>query len=171
MNRRDFKKLVDYYMSLKYPIKVKEMEEGGHFVEVIDLPGCMCDADTIGDIPVKVEKTKRAWIEGTLERGGEIPLPESDEAYSGRFVVRMLKSLHRALSEKANKEGISLNSYVCTLLTQNYERDRIETLVEKIKGMLIVSNLPWKVEGFHHRKYNVRESEHDLYENPYISMG
>ena len=72
---KNIKTQIEHYMSLKYPIKVSEMEEGGYFVEVIDLPGCMCDAPTLDEIPIKLEKAKRAWIEGTLERGGQIPLP------------------------------------------------------------------------------------------------
>jgi antitoxin HicB len=163
MNKKDLKKMVDYYTSLKYPIKLKEMGEGGYFVEVLDLPGCMCDADTLEEIPIKLEKAKRAWIEGTLERGGEIPSPKSDELYSGRFVVRMAKSLHRTLSESARKEGVSLNSYVCTLLSQNYERARIQVLVDEIKGMIISSYYPWKVGGFP----SIKETKQGLHETLY----
>lgn len=166
MNKKDIKRMVDYYTSLKYPIKVKEMEEGGYFLEVLDLPGCMCDADTLEEIPMNLEKAKRAWIEGTLERGGEIPLPKSDELYSGRFVLRMSKSLHRILSESAKKEGVSLNSYVCTLLAQNYARGQIQTLVDEIKGM-VLSYHPWKVEGFQTRQRYIKETEQDLNETPY----
>lgn len=130
MNKRELKKRVDYYMSLKYSIKVSEMEEGGYFVKVPDLPGCMCDAPTLEELPAKLEIAKRAWIEGTLERGGQVPLPKKEDIYSGRFVVRMSKTLHRILTERAKQEGVSLNFYVSTLLTLNSERYRTATLLK-----------------------------------------
>jgi predicted HicB family RNase H-like nuclease len=45
---------------------------------------------------------------------GAVPksLPIETEKFSGRFVVRMPKSLHQHLSIKAQKEGVSLNQYV-----------------------------------------------------------
>ncbi len=165
MNKKSFEKILDYYMSLKYPIKVKEMEEGGYFVEVPDLPGCMCDADTLEEIPMKVEKAKRAWIEGTLERGGEVPLPKSDELYSGRFIVRMPRSLHRTLAERAKEEGVSLNSHVCRLLTLNSERRRIETLLEDIKQMMVTS--VWDKAKVSYRR-NTKKLQYEVDKNQYI---
>ncbi|MFD2670789.1 toxin-antitoxin system HicB family antitoxin [Marinicrinis sediminis] len=35
----------------------------------------------------------------------------ADEEYSGKFVLRLPKTLHRQLSEKAKHEGVSLNQY------------------------------------------------------------
>ena len=34
------------------------------------------------------------------------------EEYSGRFVLRIPRSLHRELKEAADREGVSLNQYV-----------------------------------------------------------
>ena len=118
MNNEELKKQVDYYISLKYPLKVSEMESGGYFIEVIDLPGCMCDAETFKNIPAEVEKAMRAWIEGTLERGGSVPLPKKDELYSGHFIVRIPKSLHRNLALLAEQEGTSLNQLCVSLLSE-----------------------------------------------------
>jgi antitoxin HicB len=130
MNKEELKKLVDHYMSLKYPIKISEMEEGGYFVEVVDLPGCMCDTKTIKEIPAKIEKSKRAWLEGVLEREGQVPLPKKEEVYSGRFVIRIPKTLHKILAERAEQEGTSLNSYALMLLSFNSEK-RKTTLWEE----------------------------------------
>ena len=43
------------------------------------------------------------------EKGEEIPEPLSDNNYSGKFTLRLPKSLHKNLSIEAEKEGISLN--------------------------------------------------------------
>lgn len=157
MNKKELKKLVNYYMSLKYPIKVSEMEEGGYFIRVIDLPGCMCDVENLEDIPAEVAEAKEAWIEATLERGGEVPLPEKDGLYSGRFLVRTSKTLHRILAKRAEKEGTSLNAYVNMLLTMNSERHRTSILLSDF--VVNILKKPTKIEITH--KYKIIELEED----------
>jgi hypothetical protein len=41
-----------------------------------------------------------------------IPEPRPEEEYSGKFVVRVPRSLHRELVETAEREGVSLNQYI-----------------------------------------------------------
>lgn len=45
----------------------------------------------------------------------EVPMPDGKE-YSGRIFVRCSKSLHRALNEEADREGVSLNQLIITKL-------------------------------------------------------
>ena len=53
-----------------------------------------------------------------LEDGLEIPLPhEAVERYSGRFVLRIPRSLHRQLAHASKRNGTSLNQYVMHLLS------------------------------------------------------
>jgi len=52
------------------------------------------------------------WVEIHQQDG--IPLPES---FSGKFVIRVGKDLHKALAIKAVKSGESLN-HLCTSLLQ-----------------------------------------------------
>jgi len=49
-----------------------------------------------------------------------IPLPESfaSKSFSGKFVIRVGKDLHKALAIKAVKSGESLN-HLCTNLLQD----------------------------------------------------
>ena len=47
----------------------------------------------------------------------EIPLPGLEQEYSGKFVVRLPRYLHRQLAEEAAREGASLNQFVVTLLS------------------------------------------------------
>ncbi len=54
------------------------------------------------------------------EEGWQFPEPiEDEEEYSGRVTLRLPKSLHRAIALKAVDEDVSLNSYICTVLTAN----------------------------------------------------
>jgi antitoxin HicB len=106
---------VEKYLELPYTIEVTKdegAEYSGWFARVVELPGCMTQADTFEEISAMIEDAMRAWIESALEDGESIPLPRSIEDYSGRFVVRIPKSLHRELVEMAEREGVSLNTFV-----------------------------------------------------------
>ena len=65
-------------------------------------------------MPPYIKDAKKCWLESALEDGIEIPEPDTslDTDYSGRFSVRLPKSLHRALSEKAKDENVSLNQLI-----------------------------------------------------------
>ena len=61
----------------------------------------------------------RGWIEVALEEGIPIPEPAPNEDYSGKFVVRLPRSLHRQLAETAEREGVSLNQFINVALAQS----------------------------------------------------
>lgn len=60
--------------------------------------------------------TAQDWA---LEEGRAFPAPKEvdDNAYSGRITLRFPKSLHKKLAESANGDGVSLNTYICALLS------------------------------------------------------
>lgn len=41
-----------------------------------------------------------------------------DDTYSGKLLLRMPKSLHRRLAEEADRENVSLNQYIVSLLSR-----------------------------------------------------
>jgi len=106
---------LSYYLSLPYPITLYPAEEGGYVAEVRDLPGCLTQGEAVTEVLELIEDAKRGWLELALETGGVIPEPMTD-FYSGKFVVRIPKNLHRQLAETAASEGVSLNQYVLALL-------------------------------------------------------
>jgi antitoxin HicB len=68
-----------------------------------------------------------AWIEVALEDGLPVPEPKSSEEYSGKFVVRASKSLHRDLAAAALREDVSLNQYIVTQLARSVGRPEAAT--------------------------------------------
>ena len=67
------------------------------------------------------------WIE--IYQEDKEPLPESTagKEYSGKFVVRVGRDLHKALAIDALRHGESLNSYCVNKLQENklpYERNK-----------------------------------------------
>src|SRR5262249_6079587 len=83
-----------------------------------DLPGCMTQAETVDEIGPMADAARRIWIETAYDEDRDIPLPSYPEQYSGKFVVRVPRSLHRQLAEAAAREGVSLNQYVVMLLAR-----------------------------------------------------
>lgn len=65
-----------------------------------------------------IQDAMRAWLETALEQGIEVPEPRPAEEYSGKFVARVPKSLHRELAETAAREGVSLNALVNAALAK-----------------------------------------------------
>jgi len=109
---------IEYYMNLPYRIELQRDPEGGWFVQVKELSGCMSQGETPGEAIAMIQDAMRGWIEVSLEDGDPIPEPRPLDDYSGKFVVRVTKSLHRDLVDAAEREGVSLNQYINVALAQ-----------------------------------------------------
>ncbi|VAX35045.1 hypothetical protein MNBD_UNCLBAC01-186 [hydrothermal vent metagenome] len=72
-----------------------------------------------GDNETKVYKdlcqAVEEWIEIYKKDGEPLPAATAGKEYSGKFVVRVGKDLHKTLAVNALRYGESLNSY-CTLV-------------------------------------------------------
>ena len=106
------KKDIDYYLKLPYTIELIPDSEQGWFVRIKELRGCMSQGDTVQEAYEMIQDAMRGWLEVALEDNIPIPEPAPDEDYSGKFVVRLPRSLHRQLAETAEREGVSLNQFV-----------------------------------------------------------
>jgi predicted RNase H-like HicB family nuclease len=100
----------------EYPTTLYRADEGGFVAEHRDLPGCLTQGDTLEDAVESLNVARRLWIATALEHGDEIPLPSTDERFAGRVLVRMPRSLHRRLFERADSERVSLNQHIVALL-------------------------------------------------------
>ena len=117
------KKNIKYYLSLKYPLVVKEDDDGSYYAEYPDLKGCITIGDSLSEISETIEDAKQAWIETAIENNIKIPEPKSKNNFSGSFRIRMPKSLHKSLADDAKSEGISMNQYCIYLLSKGQERE------------------------------------------------
>ncbi len=131
MDRQMKREPLEYYLKLKYPVSIEESPEGGYFIEIKDLPGCYSQGETVDEALRNIEEARALWLESMYEDGNEIPLPGSSEKhYSGKFNVRIPKSLHRKLDEMAEREGVSLNHYLVATLSRAVgqgERAQVKT--------------------------------------------
>lgn len=115
------KKDLDYYMQLPYQFIVQHVkDESGdyYFSKVLELGGCQSDGETQEEALNSLHEAMEGWIETKLEFEDSIPEPSTENSYSGKFVLRLSKSLHRKLAVEADQEGISLNQYALYKLSQ-----------------------------------------------------
>jgi len=118
----------------EYTLNVIADPDGGYVIEYPDLPGCITQVETLEDVPAAANEIRELWIETQYEEGAEIPPPSYPEEYSGRFNLRIPRSLHRRLAESAAREGVSLNQYVMTLLDRNDALARVEQRIASLAG-------------------------------------
>jgi antitoxin HicB len=110
-------KNLDHYLGLNYRKSVYQDEENDYIIEVPDLPGCMADGRTPDEAFENIRAAMSSWISSRIAAGLEIPEPKNTEGYSGKMLLRMASFLHRRLAEQAENEGISLNQYIVSLLS------------------------------------------------------
>ena len=68
------KKNLDYYMGLPYTIELIQEPQGGYFVGVRELIGCMTIAESSEEALAEIQVLRREWLEIALEE--RIPIPE-----------------------------------------------------------------------------------------------
>ena len=112
---------VQEFMNLPYNFIVRQIsdESGTYFhATVLELDGCQSTGETLQEAYGGLREAMAGWLETKIENGFQIPNPVSQEAHSGKFVLRLPKSLHSRLVIAARREGVSLNQYALYKLTQ-----------------------------------------------------
>ncbi|MDA8219127.1 MAG: toxin-antitoxin system HicB family antitoxin, partial [Dehalococcoidales bacterium] len=106
------KTALDYEVTLRF-------KEGNWISEILDLPGAIIQGRTASTAVRKCLDVAEDWIESAQEDGVQIPEPfdSSIGKFSGKFVLRVPRSLHRQLAMRARAEGVSMNQ-LCSVLLQ-----------------------------------------------------
>jgi antitoxin HicB len=128
MSLEEYKRL-NYKMVVQYNSKEKS-----YFVEFPELPGCMADAETVTQAVEKALKAKDEWLEVALESGYKVPVPVEKPETTGRQTVRMPKSLHARVIERAEEEGVSQNQLILTFIAEGLQGTETRDLSTKVIG-------------------------------------
>ena len=114
-------KTVADYMALPYNYIVQHInDESGnyYYARILELDGCQTTGQTFEEAYENIKDAMKGWIETKLENGFDVPVPVGYENFSGKFIVRIPKSLHFKLAIEAQKEGVSLNQYALYKLSR-----------------------------------------------------
>lgn len=115
-------KEAENFMNKNYRVALQYDSDGYWIAEHPELPGCKADGETAQEALSSLDISRELWIESRLATDLEVPEPQEAPQYSGRFVLRIPKSLHRELANEAAAEGVSLNSFVSNILASRHTR-------------------------------------------------
>jgi antitoxin HicB len=107
------------YLTLPYRIAVTRDDGDGDApwrAVVEELPGCEVRGSTPADAAARIPAALADWVTMAQADGREIPEPRDARNYSGRLLLRMSRSLHSELALAADRDQVSLNAYINTLL-------------------------------------------------------
>lgn len=99
---------------LDYKIEINKDDDGDYIAKIPKL-GCIADGPTIDDAIDELREVAEDFIRLAEEDGKLVPTPEKYEEeinYSGKFTLRMPKSLHKMVTEQAEKEECSINQLI-----------------------------------------------------------
>lgn len=85
---------------------------------VLELPDLYEYADSYEEAYCLAVESIEMTAEALAEQGKKMPAPfEALEAFSGRVTLRLPKSLHASLAESAEREDVSLNQLMVSILS------------------------------------------------------
>jgi len=88
-------------------------DESGLFsAELLEFPGCFADGETAEEAYRNLEGVAESWIESAQAQGYPIPEPFALAEPSGTLSLRLPKSLHRRAIAFAQRDAVSLNTFI-----------------------------------------------------------
>ncbi|MDQ3700894.1 MAG: type II toxin-antitoxin system HicB family antitoxin [Chloroflexota bacterium] len=137
------------YLALEYPFNVIADPDGGYVIVFPDLPGCLTQAESAEEVGPMAEDARRLWLAAAYAQGQDIALPSYSSEYSGKFNVRLPRSLHQSLAGAAEREEVSLNAYVVMVLARGDAQARVESRLDAFTARLdaIQDHLRYRVTG------------------------
>lgn len=116
--RMDTTSGAEAYLKRPYTRLVVPEEDGTYRGEVLEFPGCFATGDTPAEAYAELEATAADWLRAAMERGQPIPEPFENAEFSGRFVLRLPRSLHKKSARLAERDNVSLNQFIVAALAE-----------------------------------------------------
>ncbi len=110
------------------------MEPNGYHAEILELPGCFAQGDTVEEAYANLEAAAESWIDACLVRGQEVPEPSSSLTFSGKIALRLPRGIHRQAARMAERDRISLNSYLVSAISARVGAEDFSTVLAQKLG-------------------------------------
>lgn len=127
----------------KYSINLMWSEEDeGYIATIPEFPGLSAFGENPEEAMEEAQMALEGFIEVYNEDGCKIPEPQTLETYSGQTRLRLPKNMHAKLSRQANREGISLNTYIVQLVSENHVKNQINQRLKDIQDLPLLNSAP-----------------------------
>lgn len=166
-------KNLEYYMGLPYVIEVVPIpeSEGGGFQASLPEVGRLAvlgDGETFEEAISNLVANKRERFAEYLEKGVSIPEPTAEDAFSGKFILRIPSRLHMLLNERAKRKKLSLNQYIRQLLEEHNASTEILAEIKSLRNEVKALNrtIREEIAQLVHRVSSLEESYSPLSMQP-----
>ena len=146
----------------KHAITIKWSDEDKGFIATIPgIQSLSAFGSTREEALTELNVAAGAYFESLKKAEKKLPVEDRIIPYSGQIRLRMPKSLHAALSTEAESEGVSLNTYMVTLLSEKNMEKYLLKKVSAIERMLklINSNIVSNVYNSNRQLRRVEENK------------
>lgn len=117
----------------KYSIQLAWSDEDEGYIALIpELEGLSAFGETPEDAVREAKSVAESFIRIYKEDGTPVPKPKKVEHFSGKIRLRLPKNLHGSLAAEASNQGVSLNSYIISLLSS---QQTAEKFIKQIKEL------------------------------------
>jgi antitoxin HicB len=116
---------------VKYPVSIKWSDEDeGHIATIPGIQGLSAFGESAEEALNQLRIAAQAFFQSLKKAGKPLPVFDKVKLFSGQLRLRLPKSLHADLSQGAENEGVSLNTYLISLLTREHTK---RGLVRKVR--------------------------------------
>jgi len=112
-----------------YPFEIRTLtaaDGGGYLINYPDFSECFSDGETVEEAIVNGTDALASVIAALEAKSLPVPEPGSGGSFSGKFVLRVPKSIHARLVERAKAEAVSLNTLVLAFIAEGLGRKERE---------------------------------------------
>lgn len=129
-----------------WDIELRQYSDGGYFARVVELPGCMTEADSATEAIEALEEARAEWIATALEDGQRIPEPLDTQDFSGKIFIRTSPELHRKVAGMAARQGVSMSQWVSEVLSEAVGSHSVVDDIDSREVKILVASASERVE-------------------------
>jgi predicted RNase H-like HicB family nuclease len=127
----------------KYPVLIKWSDEDGGYIGAIPgLRGLSAFGESPDEALSELKIVAHAYFQSLKKASRRLPVFEKMAPFSGQLRLRMPKSLHAELSQAAENEGVSLNTYLISLLVSEHTKRHLSQKVRTLERTHAVADKP-----------------------------
>jgi antitoxin HicB len=109
---------VSRLLAQPYSWIVIPQDNGQYSANVLEFQGCIAEGASADEALRHLQDAADGWIRACLATGQEIPKPITNYEASGKFALRLSRSVYARARKAAALEGVSLNQFIVEAVSE-----------------------------------------------------